>query len=69
MNVRRWKAPLTALLIWEGYWLYVYITATIPDEAMAMPAAILFGGVAPVVLIALGSVAFFLFRLLIKQRW
>ena len=69
MNMRRWRAPLAALLLWEAYWGYVYINATIPDEAMAMPAAVLFGGVVPVALITLGTVAALLFRLLIRQRW
>lgn len=68
MKRRRLNALLAVLALWEVYWLYVYMTATIPDEAMAMPAAILFG-ITPLILIALAGLAGFLFRKLMRQRW
>ena len=65
---RRWNTLLAVLVLWEVYWVYVYMTATIPDETMAMPAAILFG-ITPLILIALGGLAGLLFRKLMRQRW
>jgi hypothetical protein len=66
---RQIRLAVIALILWEGFWLYTYLTAAIPDEAMAMPAAILFGAIVPSALAALIASAILLFSFLIKQRW
>ncbi len=62
-------AMLGCLAVWESYWLYAYITASVPDEKMAMPAAILFGGIIPAILLVAGLSGIWLFSRIIKQRW
>jgi hypothetical protein len=39
-----WKIlALLALMLWEGWWAYVYFSAPIPDESMDTVGALLMG--------------------------
>jgi hypothetical protein len=35
---------VTALVLWEAWWGYQYVSAPVPDEAMQSVAAVPFGG-------------------------
>ncbi|TXC68304.1 hypothetical protein FSZ31_11540 [Sphingorhabdus soli] len=69
MKMAKGKLAFAALILWESYWTYVYLTASVPDTEMAMPAAILFGGVIPIILLTLGAAAIWLGRTVFKRRW
>ena len=38
---------LAAFALWEGYWAFTFLNATIPDEKMDTVAALLMGEVLP----------------------
>lgn len=69
-NVNRTSRLLLAcaFAIWEGFWLFTYLTAPSPDYEMRGPASVLFGG-GSAILAFLIAIAVMMFRRLIRQRW
>ena len=42
---------VAAFMLWEAYWAYVYMSATIPDEKMDTVFALLMGVILPLLLL------------------
>lgn len=59
---------LIVLAIWEGFWLWAYLTAATPDYEMRRPAALLFGGLVPILSAVLIGLAMIFWRKMMTQR-
>jgi hypothetical protein len=69
MTLSKRKLAIACIVLWESYWAYTYMTASVPDEDMSTVAAILFGGIIPLALLVLCGSALLVFRAWINQRW
>ena len=54
---------LLLFIVWEAWWLHQFVTRPVPDEAMQSVAAILFGLIVPLALLALYGALRFAARL------